>query len=213
MCSSDLVRSVFLPVRMQSASDSYAFSLPSQNKAMLNLPFSPLVESPPVSIIAVKIANITGISTLVGSLVGHIASKIAEKKNAEMIAEKLADVLGDGTSGAKEAIKDLGDAAGSSSSKFGSLAKALGSLVGEAGLIVAVGAAAARRTIVSAVRRFSAASGTHAICTAACNGRCRRKCRISSSQSVCFRPAPQSLSTRCRTTPMSTRNSSAAVLR
>lgn len=61
--------------------------------------------------IAVKIANTTGIGTLVGSLVGHIASKIAEKKNAEMIAEKLADVLGDGTSGAKEAIKDLGDAA------------------------------------------------------------------------------------------------------
>lgn len=96
--------------------------------------------------IAVKIANITGISTLVGSLVGHIASKIAEKKNAEMIAEKLADVLGDGTSGAKEAIKDLGDAAGSSSSKFGSLAKALGPLVGEAGLIVAVGVAAAGTT-------------------------------------------------------------------
>lgn len=61
--------------------------------------------------IAVKIANITGIGTLVGSLVGHIAGKIAEKKNAEMIAEKLADVLGDGTSGTKEAIKDLGDAA------------------------------------------------------------------------------------------------------
>lgn len=61
--------------------------------------------------IAVKIANITGIGTLVGSLVGHIAGKIAEKKNAEMIAEKLADVLGDGTSEAKEAIKDLGDAA------------------------------------------------------------------------------------------------------
>ena len=96
--------------------------------------------------VAVKIADITGISTLVGSLVGHIASKIAEKKNAEMIAEKLADVLGDGTSGAKEAIKDLGDAAGSSSSKFGSLAKALGPLVGEAGLIVAVGVAAAGAT-------------------------------------------------------------------
>ena len=96
--------------------------------------------------IAVKIANITGIGTLVGSLVGHIAGKIAEKKNAEMIAEKLADVLGDGTSGAKEAIKDLGDAAGSSSSKFGSLAKALGPLVGEAGLIVAVGVAAAGAT-------------------------------------------------------------------
>ena len=42
---------------------------------------------------------------------GHIAGKIAEKKNAELIAEKLADVLGDGTSGAKEAIKDLGDEA------------------------------------------------------------------------------------------------------
>lgn len=96
--------------------------------------------------IAVKIANITGIGTLVGSLVGHIAGKIAEKKNAEMIAEKLADFLGDGTSGAKEAIKDLGDAAGSSSSKFGSLAKALGPLVGEAGLIVAVGVAAAGAT-------------------------------------------------------------------
>nr|DAH98156.1 MAG TPA: minor tail protein [Caudoviricetes sp.] len=96
--------------------------------------------------VAVKIADITGIGTLVGSLVGHIASKIAEKKNAEMIAEKLADVLGDGTSGAKEAIKDLGDAAGSSSSKFGSLAKALGPLVGEAGLIVAVGVAAAGAT-------------------------------------------------------------------
>lgn len=92
--------------------------------------------------IAVKIANITGIGTLVGSLVGHIASKIAEKKNAKMIAKKLADVLGDGTSGAKEAIKDLGDAAGSSRRKFGSLAKALGPLVGKAGLIVAVGAAA-----------------------------------------------------------------------
>lgn len=61
--------------------------------------------------LAVKIANITGIGTLVGSLVGHIAGKIAEKKNAELIAEKLADVLGDGTSGAKEAIKDLGDEA------------------------------------------------------------------------------------------------------
>lgn len=96
--------------------------------------------------IAVKIANITGIGTLVGSLVGHIAGKIAEKKNAELIADKLADVLGDGTSGAKEAIKDLGDAAGFSSSKFGSLTKALGPLVGEAGLIVAVGVAAAGAT-------------------------------------------------------------------
>lgn len=61
--------------------------------------------------IAVKIANITGIGTLVGSLVGHIAGKIAEKKNAELIADKLADVIGNGTSAASEAIKDLGDEA------------------------------------------------------------------------------------------------------
>ena len=32
---------------------------------------------------------------------------VAEKKNAELIADKLATVLGDGTSGAKEAIKDF----------------------------------------------------------------------------------------------------------
>ena len=61
--------------------------------------------------IAVKIANITGIGTLVGSLVGHIAGKIAEKKNAELIADKLADVIGNGTSAASEAIKGIGDAA------------------------------------------------------------------------------------------------------
>lgn len=71
----------------------------------------PIAEWLTKAFIAVKTANITGIGTLVGSLVGHIAGKIAEKKNAELIADKLATVLGDGTSGAKEAIKDLGDEA------------------------------------------------------------------------------------------------------
>lgn len=92
--------------------------------------------------LAVNVLKVSGIGELAWNLIDHISEKIIAKENAKMIAEKLADVLGDGTSGAKEAIKDLGDAAGSSSSKFGSLAKALGPLVGEAGLIVAVGAAA-----------------------------------------------------------------------
>lgn len=92
--------------------------------------------------LAVNVLKVSGIGELAWNLIDHIGEKIIAKENAKMIAEKLADVLGDGTSGAKEAIKDLGDAAGSSSSKFGSLAKALGPLVGEAGLIVAVGAAA-----------------------------------------------------------------------
>lgn len=92
--------------------------------------------------LAVNVLKISGIGGLIEGLVKIIGEKIIAEKNAELIAGKLADLLGDGTSGAKEAIKDLGDAAGSSSSKFGSLAKALGPLVGEAGLIVAVGAAA-----------------------------------------------------------------------
>lgn len=86
--------------------------------------------------IAVKIANITGIGTLVGSLVGHIASKIAEKKNAEMIAEKLADVLGDGTSGAKEAIKGVGDAAETASTGgLKMFSSTLGTIFGTAGIV------------------------------------------------------------------------------
>lgn len=88
--------------------------------------------------IAVKIANITGIGTLVGSLVGHIASKIAEKKNAEMIAEKLADVLGDGTSAASEAIKGIGDAAETASTGgLTTFASTLGKIFATAGIVYA----------------------------------------------------------------------------
>lgn len=88
--------------------------------------------------IAVKIANITGIGTLVGSLVGHIASKIAEKKNAELIAEKLADVLGDGTSAAKEAIKGVGDAAETASTGgLTTFASTLGKIFATAGIVYA----------------------------------------------------------------------------
>lgn len=86
--------------------------------------------------IAVKIANITGIGTLVGSLVGHIAGKIAEKKNAELIADKLADVIGNGTSAASEAIKGVGDAAETASTGgLKTFSSTLGTIFGTAGIV------------------------------------------------------------------------------
>lgn len=86
--------------------------------------------------LAVKIANITGIGTLVGSLVGHIAGKIAEKKNAELIADKLADVIGNGTSAASEAIKGVGDAAETASTGgLKTFSSTLGTIFGTAGIV------------------------------------------------------------------------------
>ena len=86
--------------------------------------------------IAVKIANITGIGTLVGSLVGHIAGKIAEKKNAELIADKLADVIGNGTSAASEAIKGVGYAAETASTGgLKTFSSTLGAIFGTAGIV------------------------------------------------------------------------------
>ena len=61
--------------------------------------------------LAVNVLKVSGIGELAWNLIDHISEKIIAKENAKMIAEKLADVLGDGTSGAKEAIKDLGDEA------------------------------------------------------------------------------------------------------
>lgn len=86
--------------------------------------------------IAVKIANIKGIGTLVGSLVRHIAGKIAEKKNAELIADKLADVIGNGTSAASEAIKGVGDAAETASTGgLKTFSSTLGTIFGTAGIV------------------------------------------------------------------------------
>lgn len=96
--------------------------------------------------IAVKIADITGIGTLVGKLIGHIGDKIMAKESADIIAEKLSSILGQGTSEATQVLDGLGEAAGTSGWKFASLAKELGPLVGTAGLIVGVGAAAAGAT-------------------------------------------------------------------
>lgn len=61
--------------------------------------------------LAVNVLKVSGIGELAWNLIDHIGEKIIAKENAKMIAEKLADVLGDGTSGAKEVIKDLGDEA------------------------------------------------------------------------------------------------------
>lgn len=61
--------------------------------------------------LAVNVLKVSGIGELAWNLIDHISEKIIAKENAKMIAEKLADVLGNGTSGAKEAIKDLGDEA------------------------------------------------------------------------------------------------------
>ena len=96
--------------------------------------------------VAVKIADITGIGTLVGKLIGHIGDKIMAKESADIIAEKLSSILGQGTSEATQVLDGLGEAAGTSGGKFASLAKELGPLVGTAGLIVGVGAAAVYAT-------------------------------------------------------------------
>ncbi len=69
--------------------------------------------------LAVKIANITGISTLVSLLIGHIGTKIAESKNAELIASKLSEVIGKGTEQATGALEGLGNAAETSGGQLG----------------------------------------------------------------------------------------------
>lgn len=69
--------------------------------------------------LAVKIANITGISKLVSLLIGHIGTKIAESKNAELIASKLSEVIGKGTEQATGALEGLGNAAETSSGQLG----------------------------------------------------------------------------------------------
>lgn len=96
--------------------------------------------------VAVKIADITGIGTLVGKLIGHIGDKIMAKESADIIAEKLSSILGQGTSEATQVLDGLSEAAGTSGGKFASLAKELVPLVGTAGLIVGVGAAAVYAT-------------------------------------------------------------------
>ena len=84
--------------------------------------------------VAVKLADITGIGTLVGKLISHIGKKIIASENAKLIANSLSEILGQGTSGTAEVLENLGEAAGTSGSKFASLAGKLAPFVGAAGL-------------------------------------------------------------------------------
>lgn len=82
--------------------------------------------------IAVKIANITGISGLVKLLVKEIGLKIMSTESASLIAGNLSSLISSGLSGAATAFKGL--------------ASSILPLVGTAGLIVGVGVAAVYAT-------------------------------------------------------------------
>lgn len=82
--------------------------------------------------LAVKIADVFGIGNLVSSLVKTIGKKVIGSDMIASLSGKLTSLLGDAVSGAAGSFTDL--------------ATAISPLVGTAGLIVAVGAAAAGAT-------------------------------------------------------------------
>lgn len=96
--------------------------------------------------LAVKIAQITGLDSLVKLLIGAIGKKLFTAENISSIASSLRNLFSGGSKEAGELLGELGEAALGSGSKFGTLAKELAPLVGEAGLIVGVGAAAVYAT-------------------------------------------------------------------
>lgn len=96
--------------------------------------------------LAVKIAQITGLDSLVKLLIGAIGKKLFTAENISSIASSLRNLFSGGSKEAGELLGELGEAALGSESKFGMLAKKLAPLVGEAGLIVGVGAAAVYAT-------------------------------------------------------------------
>ena len=85
--------------------------------------------------IAVKIADITGIGTLVKKLVSQIGTKLISGESISLVAGKLKSLFSSGTKDAGDLLGDLGKAAGGASGGFSSLASSLGPLVGTAGLI------------------------------------------------------------------------------
>lgn len=85
--------------------------------------------------IAVKIADITGIGTLVKMLVSQIGAKLISGESISLVAGKLKSLISGGTKEAGELLGNLGKAAGGASGGFSSLASSLGPLVGTAGLI------------------------------------------------------------------------------
>lgn len=82
--------------------------------------------------LAVKIADVIGIGNLVRILVGTIGKKVIGSDMVASLSGKLTSLLGDAVSGAASSFTDL--------------ATAISPLVGTAGLIIAVGAAAAGAT-------------------------------------------------------------------
>lgn len=96
--------------------------------------------------LAVKIAQITGLDSLVKLLIGAIGKKLFTAENISSIASSLRNLFSGGSKEAGELLGELGEAVLGSGSKFGTLAKELAPLVGEAGLIVGVGAAAVYAT-------------------------------------------------------------------
>lgn len=88
--------------------------------------------------VLVKIADITGLSSLVKLVVGAIGKKLISEENVSHIAKMLKDLFGKGTSQAGDLLGSLGKAAGGASGGFSSLASSIGPLIGTAGLIAAV---------------------------------------------------------------------------
>ena len=91
--------------------------------------------------LAVKIADITGISTLVGKIISLIVSNIIESHNISKVKEAFGNLMNDGTKGISGTLTSLGEAASGASTGFGALATSIAPLVGTAGLIVGLGAA------------------------------------------------------------------------
>lgn len=107
--------------------------------------------------IAVKIANITGLTSLVGGIISYIISKFETADTIKKLSDALGNTLSGSSKKAAEAFETIGDAAetaaGTASGKgLTGFAKALAPLVGEAGLIVGVGVAAT--AALSGLRNF-----------------------------------------------------------
>ena len=85
--------------------------------------------------LAVKIADITGIGSLVKKVVSKISMKLISGESISLVAGKLKSLFSSGTKDAGDLLGDLGKAAGGASGGFSSLASSLGPLVGTAGLI------------------------------------------------------------------------------
>lgn len=86
--------------------------------------------------LAVKIADITGISSLVKVLVGAIGKKLVSAENITSVAGKLKELFGSGTKEAGDSLEGLGRAAGiAANGGFKKLLAAIGSSGAGIGLI------------------------------------------------------------------------------